>query len=351
MSERTRLLEYFDEAINTGATHQKAAQIMGISHRTLKRWRSDDGVIQEDQRPESKPGIQPHQLTVDEEHEIIMTCNLPEYRSLPPSQIVPLLADQGIYIASESTFYRVLHKHEQLNHRGRTQSPKKVPQPTSYTATGPNEVWSWDISYIPSTVKGQYWYLYLVMDIYSRKIVAWEIHVAESGELAKQLIERALIRESCWHNPPVLHSDNGAPMTSYTLKARLAELGMLASHSRPRVSNDNPYSESLFKTVKYCPEWPSEGFLSIEASRDWMLAFEHAYNDCHLHSGLNFVTPNSRHNGDDGVLLMNRKSVYESAKLKNPGRWSGDTRNWEPKGAVSLNPAKLEEMVLNKQAA
>ena len=120
---------------------------------------------------------------------------------------------------------------------------------------------------------------------------------------------------------------------------------------RPRVSNDNPYSESLFETFMYCPEWPSEGFLSIEASRDWMLAFEHAYNDCHLHSGLKFVTPNSRHNGDDGDLLMNRKSVYESAKLKNPGRWSGDTRHWEPKGAVSLYPAKLEEMVLNKQAA
>ena len=351
MHDRTRLLECFDEAVTTGASRYQAAQVMGINQRTLKRWRTGDGAITQDRRPEATPIVQPHQLTADEEDQIMTTCNLPEYKSLPPSQIVPLLADQGVYLASESSFYRVLKKHEQLNHRGRTQPPKKVAQPTSYTATRPNEVWSWDISYCASTVKGQHWYLYLVMDIYSRKIVTWEVHEAESGELAKHLIERALIREGCWHNPPVLHSDNGAPMTSYTLRTRLAELGMLMSHSRPRVSNDNPYSESLFKTVKYCPQWPSTGFASLQAVREWMLAFERAYNDCHLHSGINFVTPSSRHQGDDSAQLRKRKAVYEEAKSKNPARWSGETRNWTPKGAVSLNPAKLDEMVINKLAA
>lgn len=120
-------------------------------------------------------------------------------------------------------------------------------------------------------VRGQHWYLYLILDIYSRKIVAWEVHETESGELARPLVERALLRERCWHNPPVLHSDNGAPMTSYTLKARLAELGIPMSYSRPRVSNDNPYSESLFRTVKYCPKWPAQGFTSLQAVREWML--------------------------------------------------------------------------------
>ncbi|WP_409526018.1 IS3 family transposase [Nitrincola sp. MINF-07-Sa-05] len=351
LHDRTRLLACFDEAVTTGASRYQAAAVVGISQRTLKRWRSADGSINKDQRPEVKPIVQPHQLTEDEEHQIMTTCNLPEYQSLPPSQVVPLLADKGLYLASESTFYRVLKKHEQLNHRGRAQAAKKVALPTSYTASRPNEVWSWDISYCASTVKGQHWYLYLILDIYSRKIVAWEVHEAESGELAKHLIERALIREVCWHTPPVLHSDNGAPMTSYTLRTRLAELGMLMSHSRPRVSNDNPYSESLFRTVKYCPQWPANGFASLQAVRDWMLAFEHAYNGRHLHSGINFVTPNSRHQGDDSAQLLKRKAVYEEAKRKNPARWSGETRNCSPKGAVSLNPAKLEEMVINKLAA
>ncbi len=351
MTERTRLLQYFDEAIAGGAARYKAAELMGLSQRTLKRWRETDGSVSQDQRPEAKRVDQPHQLTAEEEAVIVSTCNLPKHRSLPPSQIVPLLADQGVYLASESSFYRILKKHRQLNHRGRTQPARTVPQPTSFTATGPNQVWSWDISYCPSAVRGQHWYLYLILDIYSRKIVAWEVHEAESGELAKRLVERALLRERCWHNPPVLHSDNGAPMTSYTLKSRLAELGMLMSYSRPRVSNDNPYSESLFKTVKYCPQWPVKGFESLQAVREWMLAFEHAYNEQHLHSGINFITPASRHRGEDLDQLTHRKAVYERAKRLNPRRWAGQTRNWDVTGPVSLNPGKLQEIERNKCAA
>jgi len=189
------------------------------------------------------------------------------------------------------------------------------------------------------------------MDVYNRKIVAWEIQEVEFGKLAKKLIDGTLLRERCWQNPPVLHSDNGAPMTSYTLKARLAELGMLMSHSRPRVSNDNPYSESLFKTLKYCPKWPAKGFSSLTAVRKWMLLFEQAYNEEHPHSGINFVTPAQRHQGVDAKLLARREAVYERAKSLNPRRWSGDIRNWEVAGAVSLNPGKLQEIERNKQAA
>lgn len=334
-----------------GASRYKAAQLMGLSERTLKRWLASDGRVAVDQRLETKPGTQPHQLTPEEENSIVALCNSDEYQSLPPSQIVPLLADEGVYLASESSFYRVLKKHQQLNHRGRAQPARNTPEPTSFTASSANEVWTWDISYCPSAVKGQYWYLYLIMDIYSRKIVAWEVHDAESGALAKLLVERALIRERCWNNPPVLHSDNGAPMTSYTLRSRLAELGMLMSHSRPRVSNDNPYSEALFRTVKYCPTWPARGFATLEAARTWMLEFTQAYNERHLHSGINFVTPDSRHRGEDAKQLVLRKAVYESAKRRNPRRWSGETRNWNPKGSVSLNPGKLQEIERNKFAA
>lgn len=324
---------------------------MGLSERTFKRWRSEGDHVATDKRPETMPVAQPHQLTAAEEEAILITCNLKEYQSLPPSQIVPLLADKGIYIASEASFYRVLRKHRQLNHRGRTQPRQTVPEPTSFTATGPNQVYTWDISYCPSAVKGQHWYLYLILDVYSRKIVAWEVHESESGEQAKALVERALIREGCWHNPPVLHSDNGAPMTSYTLKSRLAELGMLMSHSRPRVSNDNPYSEALFRTVKYCPKWPSKGFASLATLREWMLAFEHAYNERHLHSGINFVTPASRHRGKDSAVLAQRKAVYEKAKRLYPRRWSGETRNWTTAGDVPLNPGRVQEMDRNQIAA
>jgi len=245
----------------------------------------------------------------------------------------------------------VLKKHRQLSHRGRRQPPRQVPEPTSFTATGPNQVYSWDISYCPATVKGRFWYLYLILDVYSRKIVAWEVHDTESGEHAKVLVERALIREGCWDHPPVLHSDNGAPMTSYTLKSRLAELGMAMSYSRPRVSNDNPYSESLFRTVKYCPKWPAKGFKSLEATRQWMLRFEHAYNEQHLHSGINYVTPGARHRGEDQQQLTYRKAVYEQAKRCNPRRWSGQTRNWRSVGAVPLNPGKPQETERNQCAA
>ena len=341
----------FDEAITGGASRYQAAAIIDVSERTLKRWRSACGAVAEDQRPHAVQGRQPHQLTHEEEQAILNACHRPEHQSLPPSQIVPLLADQGAYLASESSFYRVLKKHQQQHHRGRMKPRRPVPEPTSFTATGPNQVWCWDISYCSSVVRGQHWYLYLIMDIYSRKIIAWEVHEAESGELAKQLLERALLREGCWHQPPVLHSDNGAPMTSYTLKARLTELGMLMSYSRPRVSNDNPYSEALFRTVKYCPAWPSQGFASLSAVRDWMLRFERAYNEQHLHSGIQYVTPADRHRGVDQERLEYRKAVYESAKGRHPQRWSGNTRNWEITGPVSLNPGKVHEIERNKQAA
>jgi putative transposase len=126
---------------------------------------------------------------------------------------------------------------------------------------------------------------------------------------------------------------------------------MLMSHSRPRVSNDNPYSESLFKTLKYCPQWPAKGFRSLTAVREWMLLFEQAYNEEHLHNSINFVTPAQRHQGVDAELLAKREAVYERAKNLNPKCWSGDIRNWTVAGAISLKPGKLQEIERNKQAA
>lgn len=267
-----------------------------------------------------------------------MTCNKEEYASLPPSQIVPRLADKGEYLASESTFYRVLKAAGQLNHRGRAKARQKRESPTTHVAKCANEVWSWDISYMPSRVRGQFFYLYLILDIYSRKIVGWEVHEREGGDEAAALIQRAVLAERCFGKPLVLHADNGSPMKAQTMQVKLYDLGIVPSHSRPRVSNDNPYSESLFRTLKYCPQWPSQGFESIDTARKWVAQFTYWYNEEHRHSQIRFITPGQRHRGEDQQILSQRDQLYELAKEKNPLRWSGQTRNWKPVGNVALNP-------------
>ena len=161
-----------------------------------------------------------------------------------------MLADQDRYLASESTFYRVLKAANQQHRRGRSHTPNKHAAPTTHRATTANKVWSWDIIYSPSPVRGKYYYLYLVEDIYSRKAVGWEVYEQESGERAAELMSRTVLAERCAGRPFVLHSDKGAPMKSVTLLSKLYDLGITLSRGWPRVSNDNPYSESLFRTLK-----------------------------------------------------------------------------------------------------
>ena len=334
-------MKWIDEAVESGAGKEKACETLAISIRTLQRW-IEDGEVKADQRPLTTRVAPKNKLSEAERAGVIEICNQPEYASMPPSQIVPKLADQGQYIASESSFYRILREADQLHHRGRSQAARKSKTPATHTATMANQVWSWDISYLPSIVRGLFYYLYLVEDIYSRKIVGWEVHDSENGELASALMERTVIAEKCFRVPLVLHSDNGSPMKCYTLQSKLADLGITSSHSRPRVSNDNAFSESLFRTLKYSPQWPSQGFATLEAAREWVQKFVSWYNNEHCHSRIKFVTPAQRHQGEDKAILEQRNKVYELAKSKNPGRWSGNTRNWEPIGDVTLNPEKTE---------
>ncbi len=172
--------------------------------------------------------------------------------------------------------------------------------------------------------------------------VGWEVHDSETGERAAELMQRTVMTEQCFRKPLVLHSDNGSPMKSYTLQSKLADLGITPSHSRPRVSNDNAYSESLFRTLKYCPQWPSQGFASLDKARDWVKDFVSWYNHEHRHSRIKFVTPAQRHRGEDKGILEKRTTVYELARSRMPERGSGNTRNWSPAGAVALNPEKEE---------
>lgn len=278
-------------------------------------------------------------------------CNRQEYKSLPPSQIVPSLADAGIYVASEASFYRILKENKQLHPRGKSKH-RMYSKPDPYIATGPNQVWSWDITYLPTSIKGLFYYLYMIMDIYSRKIVGWEIYENQNDELSSIVVRRAYLSEGVSGKELVLHSDNGSPMKGVTMLATLQKLGVVPSFSRPSVSNDNAYSESLFKTLKYNPGYPSKPFESLEEARFWVLGFTRWYNETHKHSSLNFVTPSQRHEGKDKEILENRKRVYMDAKTMHPERWSGDIRDWNPESSVFLNPGKNKnnERILKKAA-
>jgi len=345
--DRRRAVELIEEAMTQGASQAKACALLEISVRTYQRWTREGGV-KGDARPEVERPSPANRLSDAEREQILAVCNRPEYSHLPPSQIVPMLADEGEYLASESSFYRVLREAGQAQRRGRSQPPRRRAKPKAYCATGPNQVWSWDITFLASTVAGWFHRLYLVMDIYSRKIVGWEVHERESADLAAQLIQRACLAEGITRQDLVLHSDNGSPMKGATMLATLQRLGVVPSFSRPSVSNDNPYSESLFRSMKYSPAYPEKPFESLEAARTWVHTFITWYNDTHRHSGIQYVTPNERHRGEDDALLAQREAVYTAAKARHPERWSGATRDWSKPEVVYLNPDKPEAPPENK---
>ena len=338
--ERRMMIQDIGTARAQGARLEPACEVVGISLRTYRRW-TQGGQVQADGRPQAVRPSPSHRLSEAERAEVLRVCSDPRFASLPPSQIVPRLADEGLYLASESSFYRVLHAAGQQQHRGRAEAPTRK-APTSHEATGPNQVWCWDITYLPSGIRGLYFYLYLILDLYSRKIVGWEVHPTESGEHAASLLRRTALSETIqtWRTPLVLHSDNGSPMKSATLLATLQWLGVTPSHSRPRVSNDNAYAESVFRTCKYRPQYPTEGFATLEQARAWVMRFVAWYNTEHRHSGLNFVTPQQRHTAQAKDIMKQRIEVYEQARARNPQRWSGAIRNWSLPASVWLNPEK-----------
>ncbi len=271
-------------------------------------------------------------------------CRSVQSRNMPTDR--PVISSRrsqtGGYIASESSFRRVMKAQSMDRHRGRARPHGTYSRPQSYTATAPNRLWSWDITHLPASVTGQRFYLYMITDVFSRRITGAEVHEKESGQYASALLQRAVWSEKCRHSGLVLHADNGAPMKSFTMQAKLYELGITPSHSRPRVSNDNPYSESLFRTLKYCPQWPREGFSDLEGARRWVNHFVRWYNTKHRHSGLRWVTPDEKHYGLDVEILARRSVLYEEARDHHPERWSGKTRNWNPVMSVSLNPEKAQ---------
>ena len=360
MQQRGRMISLEDRLALTadialahqgGARLMMACQIVGIDLRTLQRWHSGDGLSVGDRRPQVIHPTPSHALTEQERSTILEVANEPRFADIPPARIVPMLADEGTYLASESTFSRVLRAEGQNAHRGPAKAPRKGRPPTTHIATAPGQVWCWDMTYLPAKVIGQWYYLYLILDLYSRKIVGWEVHEKDHSDHASHLVRRCALAEgiATMVNKPVLHGDNGATLKATTVLAMLQWLGIKPSYSRPRVSDDNAYAESLFRTAKYRPEFPTKGFDNLEGARTWAAQFVHWYNVDHRHSGIQYVSPEQRHSGMDEAILAARHQVYQKARQAHPARWSGKTRDWSVVGPVTLNPEK--DCVIKAQIA
>ena len=337
--QRQILLPLIGQCCDSGARLQKACALIGLDARTVQRWR----------RPENQQGdlrvgdkrritVPPNKLSKAERQAALEVVNSDEFKNLPPSQIVPRLADQGLYVASESTLYRLLREAGQLRHRRLERVAQKRSRPRALVATGPDQIYCWDISYLPTEVRGIYFYLYLFVDLFSRQIVGWQVYDCESAELASGLLQAICEQRGIAPHQLTVHSDNGSPMKGETMLATMQRLGVAASRSRPAVSNDNPYSEALFRTLKYRPELPVKPFNGLLQARRWVTEMVHWYNHEHRHSAIRFVTPAQRHLKLDQAILAERAKVYSAARNANPNRWSGGTRNWSPITEVHLNP-------------
>jgi len=341
------ILAVVDDAVANGATLAATSEVMGLNPKTIGRWRGQDGGEDQRRGPKKAPS---NKLSAKEREEVLKVAHSAEYRDLSPKQIVPKLADKGTYVASESSFYRILREEGELSHRENSR-PASSRKPEEHVATGPCQVWSWDITYLRSALRGCFFYLYLVVDIWSRKIVGWSVEASESTDSAAELFRRICAELELDPQGLVLHSDNGGPMKGSTMLATLQRLGVVPSFSRPHVSDDNAYSESLFHTLKYRPSYPSRPFESIEEARAWVADFVAWYNGSHLHSSISFVTPEDRHSGRDTLLLERRRQVYEQARRGHPERWSGATRNWEHVEKVRLNPERTADAGYEELAA
>lgn len=322
-------------AQSSGARLLQACRVVGISVRTIERWRNWPGGDDLRCGPNRRPR---NALTATEESQVLQVLTSSRYAELSPKQLVPQLADEGLYLASESTLYRLQRRHG-LRRIKRTSSRTHVTRAaTLHRATGPNQVWSWDITWLPTVVRGLYLRLYLVMDVWSRRIVGWRIADHESADTAADLITQTCRDAQLDPRGLVLHSDNGAPMRASTMISTLQWLGIVPSFSRPHVSDDNPYSEALFRTLKHTPAYPRLPFAGLSAAQRWVARFVQWYNCEHRHSAIRFVTPDERHSGREQHILSCRQQLYERARKARPERWSGPTRNWIPAGTVLLHP-------------
>jgi len=294
-----------------------ACSLLGLNRASMYRRRDIHGPRHGPPAPRPTP---PNALTDVQRAEVLEVLHAPEHVDLAVPQVWTRLLDAGVYLCSMATMYRILAAAGENGERRRqrTHPAKKIPQ---LHATGPNQVWSWDITRLPGPTKGVFFDLYVILDVWSRYVIAWTVAPAEDSDLAKDLIADAIARENVQRDRLTLHADRGSSMTSKTVAGLLVDLGVTRSHSRPRVSNDNPFSESQFRTLKYCPAFPGR-FDSIAAARDFCRLFFDYYNLEHRHSGIALHTPVSMHRGTAPEIRTQRQATLDAAREADPIRFS-----------------------------
>lgn len=338
--QRREILDIVHTGVEIGCSRKYICELLGISTRTVQRWEKDESLL--DKR--TVRVVEPtNKLSQQERDEVLKTLTSKEFCDLSPCQVVPILADRKTYLCSESTMFRILRANKMVSGPRRRSTNKPKP-PRAHRANGPNQVWTWDITYLPGKVRGTFFYLYMIVDLYSRKVVGWEVHEEESGKHSSDLVTQACLAENIAdEHSLVLHADNGGPMKGATMLFTLQRLGIMPSFSRPSHSNDNPFSESLFRTLKARPCYPEHCFETLAEAQAWVLDFVDWYNTQHRHSALKFVTPHQRHTGSDQQLRKRRHLLYQEARRKHPERWPGKTRNWSLDDTVHLNPSKEDQ--------
>lgn len=309
----------------------RACRAFGVAERTFhhRRAAAEGRVPPRPSRakpPQEREPV-PWRIPDDERAAIKDVLCSDRFGDLAPAQVYATLLDEGTYLCSERTMYRILHEHDLVRERRRGHR-RSGHTPPRVWATAPNQAWSWDITRLRGPVVRTWFYLYVVLDIFSRKIVAWSIDTVESDTVAKGLIGGACQRQGIDPDQLILHSDRGAQMTGNTIAELLEDLGVTRSLSRPRTSNDNPYSEANFKTAKYRPDYP-ERFESLEEARSWMRRFARWYNHDHYHSAIAYLHPADVHAGTADHIVAARQQVLDTAYQANPERF----RNRPPQAA------------------
>ncbi len=333
----------YRELTGVGVSTRQAAALTGVPRATATR------LVARERKPDPEPApprpAPANKLSDQERALVLAVLNSDEFVDKPPLQVYAILLERGQYLASVSTMYRVLAENAQVRERRRqaTHPPRKVPE---LVATGPGQVYSWDITKLAGPAKGTYYDAYVMIDIFSRYIVGAIVHSCEDGVLAKEMMLDAF---GLHGTPEIVHSDGGPSMTSKTVRTLLADLGVTASRSRPHVSNDNPYSEALFKTMKYLPVFPDR-FGSLTEAREFLSEFVHAYNHHHRHTGIGMHTPADVHYGHADAIDRDRDAALDAARREHPERF-GTRATTRPKildrdPATWINQPSADEIQL-----
>jgi transposase InsO family protein len=328
--QKKHIVQYIQDAVEDGARVKEACACIELSYRSFLRWKAGKT---HDGRKGAVKSV-PRKLSSAEEQAFFDVANTQEFRDKTPGQIVASLLEKGIYHGSERTLYRILKKREALGHRQKRRAPTKSKKPQELIATDPNQVWNWDITWLPTRVKGIFLFAYVIIDIFSRKIVGWSVEIEESPELAAALFRRTINGQKA--KPVFVHADNGGPMKGLSLVALLTMLQVNMTYNRPRVSNDNPFIESFFGSMKGHVKYP-KCFEDVEHARIWFAEFVDWYNNQHLHSGIGYVTPAQRHSGQDLDILSERQKTLNKAYEMFPERFVKGTRELLGNRAVILH--------------